>query len=53
MRIEQRHVAWVVLDVMDAAESDLTLLRALRQRGVVAESTIAAGSRLAAIEVLR
>ena len=44
---------WIVLDVLDEDEPDLVLLRALRERGCVRESTIAAGSKLAAIEVVR
>ncbi len=44
---------WLVLDVLDDEGPDVALLRALRERGAVAESTIAAGSELAAIEVIR
>jgi hypothetical protein len=46
-------VDWVVLDVVDHDEADIALLELLRERDVVTESTIAAGSKLAAIEVRR
>lgn len=44
---------WLVLDVVDRDAAEVALLRALRERGLVSESTIAAGSELAAIAVVR